>query len=640
MKKINMISKFSQIAQIMLTLLLVAFFVLPMWSQEILTTVILPTKVTQMVPEVSNKNDQLFEISGIRKGRQRVMTAFVQLEYNLNTIPENAIVDSWGISVYLAEMGDESKVQTVKMNLAADPNTSIAQVEVGSENLNAGSNDLTVSTNGNKSWLTNQNGKLAVQLRSTKQNFKYYTTPYTVPSNFINKQPRLVINYYMPPMMAESNWPQAKNNPQHTGQSIWKSNVRPSGMNISEVVDFGNSFMMGKPVIYDGLLVFHYQDASAPKFRMVAYGTDGQLVMSNNQIEGVVNFQPAIDHKGRLYCVVANSTLKILNLNNRMSLLKTIPLKAQVRATPVIGYDGSIYLSTKNGIHAYTPLPDVRLKWKYSSGDNRFGSVALSEDEKTVYVINGETGKLLALNNKDGSRKWAAGNFLGYKNEIPVPQVKGDRIIALDGIQKGKRFSIIDASGRIVMETNEARTEIYSLAAIGTKYAYMINDKAFNAYSLTDGTLARSSYIIESLGLNPASSLVVDGNDLVFVLNFEDKKQALTVFDGDCNLLFNYKLPVSTPNLADEHLVLAPDGNLFTDSRGKLFAFKPVINQKDVNLNAFRDHHVYRAGSKLNVQSSTLEKANNVILYSGKTISFQPGFKVQQGAKLTCKIGY
>lgn len=649
--------------QWVLPMLLLIFYSHNLLSQERFTTVLLPSKVTQKGSNVTNSDPRYFEISAALVEYKREKTGYVQLEFDLSKIPARARVESWEIRIYLAEMNGPQ--QAVQMYLLPDTEKSVNQTLFNSENttLNNEGKSLQVTIDDvqkRERWLSDQKNVLKVQLDSKAENFKYYTTMTGSSDALINYQPKLIINYYMPLMMAEDNWSQHKNNPQHTGQSLWKANVQPTDLKYTEVVykTRANSFIKSKLVIYKQQLVFHYQRDSVPQYNIRAIAANGTMTMpaKDKDIGGVVNFQPVIDHSGRLYCIVANSMLKILDLENNLNIIHTEQLgnNVQVTDTPVLGYDGSLYLSTNQGIYAYTPYPQLKLKWKYSSKGNYFGTVALSEDEKTVYVINGGIGKLLAIDNIDGTKKWESGNFLEYtvkdrkgRIPIPVPSVKDKWIITLDGVQEGNRFSIIDSAGKIIEVTpplEPSKGEVFSEPVIGSiekedsYYAYIINNGALEAYNLKTGARVKRS---KALGLNPASALVMEANDNVYVLNNEQNNQSIAVFNKECFAIVEPKKLEGIENLADEHLVLAPDGNLYTDSSSKLYSIRPMSNQDELELQNLENQMVYRGALKIIVNgSASVNAETNTIIYAANKISFKTGFKVKKGAKLTCKTGY
>ncbi|MFX5570643.1 hypothetical protein ABTD96_20185, partial [Acinetobacter baumannii] len=80
-----------------------------------------------------------------------------------------------------------------------------------------------------------------------------------------------------------------------------------------------------------------------------------------------------------IVCIVGNEQLqrvKIFKLNgNKIFCISTLNLyeitganNATVRVMPTMGSDGSLYLSTLNGLIALTP--DYQLKWNFKKSNN------------------------------------------------------------------------------------------------------------------------------------------------------------------------------------------------------------------------------------------------------------------------------
>ena len=622
-----------------LFVLLISIFFCQFSVAQNMTTVVIPSSVTKY-GDGQSSSDNIYNISGGIINGQRVPTDYVKFEFDLSTVPVGARVNSWTTRIYLQYQGNPSSDQFVRLLLSENSEDAVASVFVDQSMINKGvnfevENESVVEK---ETWLENQGGSLSVWLKADTENYTYYSLPPTNDNN-VNLQPKLIISYYMPTMIAEGNWPQHKSNPQHSGQSLWKSNATLTEFKTG-TTSFGSSFIMEAPVIYNQLLVFPYQDSQGPLYSVRAYTEDGDLVMENSDINEVVNFQPVMDQNGRLYIITNGTNLQILNLADELNLIDKRTLKAQVSATPVVGYDGSLYFSTSSGIYAYTPYSastGFTLKWLYKEGGNDFGSVALNENENTVYVMNGETGKLRSLDITDGTKNWAAGEFLGYNEDIPVPLVRNNSIIMLDGAQSGKMFSIINSSGEVILDP-KSNDISYSVPVIGTELAYIIDNGELTAYDLAH---AKLTYQSKNQNLNPASSLVVDGDDNVYILSYLQDNQSITLYDKECNMITKKDLN-GFNDMTDGHFIIAPDGNLFTDSGGELYCISPMsvdVDSKTISANA-KNQFVYRANTEIIVEGITVPQSTNTIIYSGGRISFAKGFTVQNNAKLTCKVGY
>ncbi len=92
-----------------------------------------------------------------------------------------------------------------------------------------------------------------------------------------------------------------------------------------------------------------------------------------------------------------------------------------------------------------------------------------------------------------------------------------------------------------------------------------------------------------------------------------------------------------------KHLVLAPDGTLYTATANNLLAITPTkvsVDNLSIAKTTVKTNTVYRATNNIRVEGFELQASVNTIFSSGKTISFKKGFRVKRGASLRCKTGY
>jgi hypothetical protein len=362
---------------------------------------------------------------------------------------------------------------------------------------------------------------------------------------------------------------------------------------------------------------------------------------------GLVKYGPVADRKGNVYSINGSTggILYVFAPDNLQAIYyKQLDNNAQATATPVIGFDGSIYISTNKGIYAYTPQPECKLKWTYTSGANVFGTVALDEAEQTVYVYDGASGKVTALNSIDGVLKWDKAIGSTFTTDVPVPSVKNDILCVTNNQRKGNRFYILNASsGKGIDSIITGEDLVLSQPVIGTDKIFVINNGRLDAYALSDGAKQPTAAIT---GLNPASALVMDANDNVYVLNTEQGKQSLTMAAPGATTFPSVSISDANGYLTGNRLIIAPDGSLFTGNDNHLYAILPTgLSVKDditipfSNASEFKSEYLYRSEGMIRVAGKALIAKQNIVIHAGKGIAFQTGFRVQTGATLNCKSG-
>jgi hypothetical protein len=505
-----------------------------------------------------------------------------------------------------------------------------------------------------------------------------------------NTQPKLIVKYYMGLTVAETGWPQYNYDSQHSGRTPWKYNTHGSEVALNGVYSPAG-YIKGDPVVYNGNLFFHTQtDVAAGKpelqgsgkFLISAVNGSGQPLWGNAQdIGAVVKFQPSVDQTGRLYIITEN-TLEILNLKDAGQKLKSLDWKAQlkseeavsIRSAPTLGYNGTLYLSTNKGIYALTPYPELNIFWKYTTSENAFGRITLSKDESVAYTVDAAQGLLVALDNTDGTPKWrrpiinlttesdgstceksTAQEAKMFQENPPVPVVGVNGIVYVTtGDYSGKCLHVFDAEGRNVTTISTAgRLSQPVIASNGN--AIFINQenqgeggKLCRYDSKAEDILSCNPKIEDQL--SPRSRLVLDGNDNVYAIDRISDPQRVRGYTFEFQRLFKELQVAKTVSASDResrnflpNLLIAPDGTLYTRNDNHLFAITPKNLLVDYLVlkpgDAIQHETAFLAEKSITVQNVTIAK-KSVILKSGGTIGFKPGFAVKKGARLSCKVGF
>jgi hypothetical protein len=251
-------------------------------------------------------------------------------------------------------------------------------------------------------------------------------TVYSSKSQDYNLKPQLIISYHLEKEHFNANeWTQTFVNPQHnsTVTELWKNYSIPKTFNEINLLSGGSDFKFTQqPLFADNLLIVPVEyskdvaDRFVGKVYLHAYAADNsaKLIASSDSLSGSLAFPPIINPKSEIVCIVGNEQLqrvKIFKLNgNKIFCISTLNLyeitganNATVRVMPTMGSDGSLYLSTLNGLIALTP--DYQLKWNFKKSNNsqHFGIPSLSVDESKLYVVNADERELETIDNITGS---------------------------------------------------------------------------------------------------------------------------------------------------------------------------------------------------------------------------------------------
>ncbi len=638
------------------------------------------------------------------------------LQFDPSALPREARVHSWILRLYLRSQNDRDGRQLVRLypvqptagwentltwaNKPAEAPASIAAHEVNKDVLRVDF-ERTLAGAESDEWLQTHAQGLSLMLRSPSpgQDYTYYATSVTTPLctlgseqiPCVNAQPKLIVKYYLPATLPASNWPQYRYDPQHTGRLPWRSNADATALQRKEVYS-PQGYIMGDPVLYQGTLLLHTQltDRGDQKFFISAVHESGAPLWDQH-LGDAAKFQPVVDQKGRLY-VVTENTLVVLDLEDGGKILRQPKwkdlLKTQeavsVRSTPTLGFNGALYVSTNRGVFAVTPYPELNVWWQYTTGENAFGPIALSQDEGTVYVTDGAAGALVALDNTDGAKKWtqpilnidpAVGaqcqkgtpkdveNFQTYP-PAPVVGKDGELYVTdghyLDNVQHpGRCLHVFTADGTrmrsIAAGGPDALLSQVVMASTGQAYVIAETEGAGKgklcAWSAAQPTAPPCASNPEDT-LNPHNILVMDGNDRIYVLDSISDPQRVRGYTSQFARLFDLPVP-KTAGAAEgrstnfmRNLLVAPDGTLYTRNQNHLFALAPRdLSAQELQLDAATlqqgNQTAFMAQKSLVVEDNATIAANtSVILKSGGTILFKPGFTVNKGARLSTKTGF
>ncbi len=601
------------------------------------------------------------------------------LQFDLSNMPDNIHIKSLTLRIYLKEAVDDTKSQTVNVYPLNAPqkwsdfdwrNRPGKEVPISAKNRISFKNVNPKQGQPGTDFKLNikdpiiqskiaARGLISLLLAAGEEDFEYYAAR-TAKQEF-TYQPKLIIEYAMNSHLALGNWGQMKQDPQHSGHQTWESNVVPDAVKATKIIEGKNQFSFKRvnPVIYDDQLICAVQQTGTGNvegyyLHRFALTSNGELLSPNSpRLTDEVKHQPVVGPKGQLYCILgkAATTMVVLDLEDNFQEKRRITTKP-VTTAPVVGKDGSLYLSTKKGLYAYTP--DLKIKWKYAPLPNlqnhHFSSLALSKDEKRAYVVFGDEGKLVVLDNTDGkviNRSDKVFSIYDTEDEIDVPvpvvDVKTGKVVVLDGFTEGKQMTVFDENGGVIITYEDCgkTSECFSQAVITNGIAYYVQNEVLVSLDLSSD----NPKPLGGTSLSPSSTLAADENGNIYILNTTSKSAELTIYNKSNGAVKTTRLNrLNDVNLIDNRLLLAPDGNLVVGNDNLIALVQPTSFVGDVQklliTSVPQDQKVYRTMNSIEVGAVVHKSPNNTILYAGKKISFMPGFKVQNGAKLTCKIGY
>lgn len=280
-----------------------------------------------------------------------------------------------------------------------------------------------------------------------------------------------------------------------------------------------------------------------------------------------------------------------------------------------------------------------RVWWRLGSHGARFGRVALSPDEQVAYVVafdgagkpgdvrcasaaggpapSSGPGRLVAIDNVSGRELWRAGAFTepSVGAALPVPVVTsaavvtGDKrarrtlVYVVDGHERGRSLQVFDGRAALDGGRPEPRCTVTTTTGIFTR-PVVSGDGAVTLVRSTQGLTGRLCRYgltpsltagemrleeqrcqpTETGGLSTRSVLAADGKGNVYALDAMPDPQKVRGFRaGDLATLFDLSVPPTTsavgwtgPNYNfGDHLVIGPDGSLFTTNANTLLAFVP-----------------------------------------------------------------
>jgi hypothetical protein len=480
--------------------------------------------------------------------------------------------------------------------------------------------------------------------------------------------PRLIVYYSV--AAPNPGWNGFEADAQHDGRTvtdIYGSNpVNNETIPGKEIYD---GQLLTPPCVYNNRLWFMYSFGSKPYICSLDPVTKDISVISGN-ISTLTNFAPVMDRFGRYYFLNANS---ISYWDPADKIIKeavhfdegNIP-----RTNLTIGKDGSLYVVMLKNAFAYSPYPFFKKLWQYNyeSSNNvttdGASPVTLSNDDAFAYIVTVTNNtaaykKIILLNTLTGKPDKQI--VLSLKDvdtrNIPVltptPVIgNNDNVFLTNGYPTGDTMYIFNkklTSRSAIGDLNISQPVVANRDSV----FYFTNKALFRIIKTSASNVQDLGNNINIINAALAGKYIyavdgISGTNRVLVLSPSDKIITQTT--------------ATTTNYAS--LVVAPDGSAYVTTTNHIIAVRnrSFVNTGNVftNAAASRQNAVFRAG-QLRVDSNlalinkqiligineinfgknvTLNNAAGITIQSGGPIRFQTGFKVKQGATLSCKTGY
>ncbi len=284
----------------------------------------------------------------------------------------------------------------------------------------------------------------------------------------------------------------------------------------------------------------------------------GLITMNASGAGGLANspwpmFRQNLNHTG----------LSLYNTSTNPGKLKwSFTTGDQVRSSPAIGSDGTIYVGS-NDKKLYAISPDGTEKWNFTIGGEILSSPAIGSDG-TIYV-GSNADKLYAIN-PEGTEKW---NFSASNGFHSSPVIDSDGTIYI-GMDDCKLYAINpDGTEKWNFMAGNVVASSPAIASDGTIYVgssdyklYAINPDGSEKWSFTTG-----DWIM-------MSSPAIDSDGTIYVGSCDNKLYAINP-DG------SEKWNFTTGKNVDSSPAIGSDGTIYVGSNDhKLYAINPAGTEK------------------------------------------------------------
>ncbi|WP_168193988.1 PQQ-binding-like beta-propeller repeat protein [Pontibacter sp. SGAir0037] len=195
---------------------------------------------------------------------------------------------------------------------------------------------------------------------------------------------------------------------------VWEFNNNTAVTAINE----GSS----SPVIGDDGTIYYLESRFGNNGKVVAVTDQGQTAQLKwaREVGHYIANAPSIGPDGNIYVNTWDNAKAIQKLNGQDGTVMWTGGGSGVlgasNTTPAIDSQGNIYHGSRftapnGGFFSFSPTGEKR--WQIIGVGAFYTAPVLSPDEKTVYVLNTNEGKLWAVNTADGTSKWTESVGMG-----------------------------------------------------------------------------------------------------------------------------------------------------------------------------------------------------------------------------------
>jgi outer membrane protein assembly factor BamB len=283
------------------------------------------------------------------------------------------------------------------------------------------------------------------------------------------------------------------------------------------------------------------------------------------------NVQP--EQAGTYRVVVSNTAGEVMSEAAELvvievfyTLLWKFKTGGNVKSSPAIGSDGTVYVGTVYKNKVYAINPDGTKKWEYNAGLYVWSSPAIGSDG-TVYVLSMD-GKVYALDGKGGAKKWEFNT--GAEGGISSPSIGADGTVYV-GSYDGDVYALNGKTGDKLWKYKTGNN-LYSSPAIEIDGIIYVGSADNKVYALNpDGTKKWEFKTGSNVSLSP--SIGADGT--VYVGSHDYKVYALDGKSGSKKWAFKTERNVySSP-------AIGSDGTVYVGSFDKkVYALNPDGTKK------------------------------------------------------------
>jgi hypothetical protein len=665
-----------------------------------------PANLRTTVLARAERPEDAKQIIAVDADQKKIPKESAKFRFSMTSVPPEVTLQSCAVRVVMAEGIAEGQDNGVLLELqTSEPSQTVAAMTVPPGTPKDTSVVLRSKALCSVLGQNIKGSELSLKLQTTTRNGKVqiYGSLADIPS----LAPRLMVAYQVANALpGDADWTQIRRDAQHSGRSSWRMYdpdgsysptdyaLRPLNTLQAESIETSRDLRQS-PILFGGSVIT-VRDAAPNMYRLTALDRSGK-VLREATISGKPKFLAA-GLRGRLFYVTENkiSTYSLFGAGPFTALEDILTETETVLDVPTVGGDGSLYIVTNLFVHAYSPHPEPRELWRYPTGQDDVGAVALGGDEATAYVLfGGSNPRLVALDSSTGDCRWeqriegqtpaqqrVKGIVRGANEAMPILVVAGRTVLVNNHFPTGDELYAFrdaepnDPGGRGELappascRASVAPGGMTILGGDGVQVPTPMVGPGQEAFYLKGGQLCWSrdeqaeacSKVAEceQEELRKATLLIGDssgGQSATRLYALDPESKPRPIFFLNLQWQSDAGRPVmqvgcrkATFDDLGPNLILAPDGGLY--NYGQSRAIQAVVpkafasNAKELTLALTADLVEKNNGTTFRVPGAirtapdlSLPAGTDIILVAGEQIGFASGFSVKHGARLRAWAG-